>query len=187
MKTFILSFFMTGIIYSNCKSQTIALNTPLLEIPPNAYKKDLNNELDSYTGIYTASFQSKEITLYITKIEHVLQKSSRKNYYSDILDIKYIIKNVNGSVLQDTKNDINSKIKFFSIQTRPTLNTIIFFYSGTNCNVGWGDIFLKKISPTQISWEYHPDDIILDESRCPQGADINIYLPETKDLIFTKQ
>jgi len=51
----------------------------------------------------------------------------------------------------------------------------------------WGSIELKKISSTQISWEYRPNDIILDDSKCPLGTDIKIYLPETKDLIFTKQ
>ncbi|WES96049.1 hypothetical protein P2W68_14455 [Chryseobacterium arthrosphaerae] len=66
-------------------------------------------------------------------------------------------------------------------------NSILFYYGGTNCSVGWGSIKLKKNGTTQISWEYRPNDIILDDNRCPPGTDINIYLPETKDLIFTKQ
>nr|WP_314495166.1 DUF6705 family protein [uncultured Chryseobacterium sp.] len=185
IKTIILfSFFIS---FLSCKAQTIPLNTPLKDIPANAHKKDLNNELPPYEGIYKATFNGKEITLYITKVENVLQKSSLKNYYSDILDIQYIVKNSSGEVLQDTKNNSNSQIKLFSIKPRPDINSIIFYYSGTNCRVGWGDIILKKISTTQLSWEYHPDDIIIDSSRCPSGTDINIYLPETKDLLFTKQ
>ncbi|KMQ68685.1 hypothetical protein ACM39_05155 [Chryseobacterium sp. FH2] len=171
-----------------CKAQQIfPLNTALNDIPANAYIKDSNNELAPYTGIFRANFQGKDITLYITKIENKLQKSSQKNYYSDVLDIKYIVKNSSGIVLQDTKNNNISQIDLFSIGTKPYDNSAIFFYSGTNCSVGWGKIILKKINATQLSWEYRPNDIILDSSKCPSGTDINIYLPETKGLIFTKQ
>ncbi|HCM34049.1 DUF6705 family protein [Chryseobacterium sp.] len=185
MKTIILfSFFIS---FLSCKAQTLPLNTALNDTPANSFKKDLGNELPSYAGVYKAIFNGKEITLYITKVENVLQKSSRKNYYSDVLDIQYIVKNPTGVILQDTKNNSNSQIKLYSIKTRPDINSIIFFYSGTNCRVGWGEVVLKKINSTQISWEYRPNDIILDDSKCPPSTDINIYLPETKDLIFTKQ
>ena len=66
-------------------------------------------------------------------------------------------------------------------------NILALYYGGTNCGVGWGSIELKKINSTQLSWEYRPNDTILDSARCPQGTYITIYLPETKDLIFTKQ
>ncbi|MDH6252833.1 hypothetical protein M2347_002560 [Chryseobacterium sp. H1D6B] len=185
MKNLIL---FPGILFViSCKAQTLPLNTSLKDIPANAYVKDLNNELAQYTGTYKTNFQGKEITLYITKNENVLQKSSQKNYYSDVLDIKYIVKNSAGTILQDTQNSTITNIKFYSYYTYPNKNTIVFYYSGTNCRVGWGDIFLKKINDTQISWEYRPDDIILDSSKCTSGTDINIYLPETKDLIFNKQ
>ncbi|RLJ30843.1 hypothetical protein CLU97_0239 [Chryseobacterium sp. 7] len=180
--------FCLLISFLSCKAQTtLPLNTSLNEIPANSYLKDLNNELNSYTGAFQANFQGKNIILYITKIENKVQKSSQKTYYSDILDIKYIIKNSSGIVLQDTKNNNIPSINLYSIGTKPYDNSAIFFYSGTNCRVGWGKIILKKINSTQLSWEYRPNDIILDNSKCPQGTDINIYLPETKDLIFTKQ
>ncbi|MCJ7933134.1 MAG: hypothetical protein MUW56_05730 [Chryseobacterium sp.] len=171
-----------------CKAQTtLPLNTSLKDIPANSYLKDLNNELNSYTGVFQGNFQGKNIILYITKIENKLQKSSQKTYYSDVLDIKYVVKNSSGVVLQDTKNNNIPSINLYSIGTKSYDNSAIFFYSGTNCGVGWGKIILKKINSTQLSWEYKPNDIILDDSKCPPGTDINIYLPETKDLIFTKQ
>lgn len=183
--TILLSLFISLL---SCKAQTtLPLNTSLNDIPANSYLKDLNNELNSYTGIFQGDYQGKGITLYITKIEKKLQKSSQKIYYSDVLDIKYVVKNSSGVVLQDTMNNNIPSINLYSIGTKPYDNSAIFFYSGTNCRVGWGKIILKKISSTQLSWEYRPSDIILDDSKCPQGTDINIYLPETKDLIFTKQ
>ncbi|AZA83500.1 hypothetical protein C1637_15425 [Chryseobacterium lactis] len=185
IKTVILFSLFTSFL--SCKAQILPLNTGLNDTPANAYKKDLSNELPSYEGVYKAAFNGKEIILYVTKIENVLQKSSRKNYYSDVLDIQYIVKSPSGTIFQDTKNNSNSQNKLYSIKTRPDINSIIFFYSGTNCRVGWGEVVLKKINSTQISWEYRPNDIILDNSKCPPSTDINIYLPETKDLIFTKQ
>ncbi|MDC8106721.1 MULTISPECIES: DUF6705 family protein [Chryseobacterium] len=184
LKTVILFIFFIGVF--SCKSQALPLNTDLKDIPANAYLKDTNNELPPYIGTYKANFQGKEITLYITKVEKKLQKSSKK-FYSDILDIKYIVKNSSGVILQDTKSNSTSKIELYSIGIKSYNNSIIFFYSGTNCRVGWGKIILTKINSTQLSWEYKPNDIILDDSKCAQGTDINIYLPETKGLIFTKQ
>ena len=180
----ILLVFVLNII---CKGQTLPLNTPLQEIPNGAYVKDLNNELAPYIGIYKANFGDKEIYLYISKIENNLEKSAKKSYYFDVLDIKYVVRNSSNNVLQDTQNNNLPKIGISSIGTRPYQNSIIFYYSGTNCRVGWGKIILKRISSTQLSWEYLPNDMIIDDSKCPPGTDINIYLPVTKDLIFTKQ
>ncbi|SIR73071.1 DUF6705 family protein [Chryseobacterium sp. RU33C] len=186
-------YFKTAIIFGliantiSCNAQQLPLNTLLENIPPNAYVKDLNNELAPYIGTYKASYGGNEITLYITKVENKLEESTHKNFYMDALVVKYIVKNSSGTILQDTKNNNIPNIELYSTRTRPTLNTVILYYSGTNCHVGWGDIYLKKINNTQISWEYRPDDMVFTTGDCPQGTDKTIYLPETKDLIFTKQ
>lgn len=171
----------------SCKAQTLPLKTALDDIPANAHVKDINNELLPYVGTYKTNFQDQEVTLFITKENDRLEIRSKKQFYRDALIIKYIVKNSSGTILQDTQNISIPKIELYSIGTKPSQNSIIFLYSGTNCGVGWGKIILKKINSTQISWEYLPNDIILDDNRCPPGTDINIYLPETKDLIFTKQ
>ncbi|WP_394667136.1 DUF6705 family protein [uncultured Chryseobacterium sp.] len=169
------------------KAQNLPLNTAFSTIPNGAYLKDTNNELAPYVGTYKTNFNGNEIILYITKQENKLEESSHKNYYMDALIVKYIVKNSYGNVLQDTQNNNIYNIELYSIGTNPSKNAITFYYSGTNCNVGWGDIYLKKISSTQISWEYRPDDITTTAAKCPPTLDTTIYLPETKDLIFTKQ
>ena len=186
LKTLFLLCFSFSMICLSCNAQTLPLNTSLNDIPANAHLKDLNNELAPYVGTYKANFQDKEITLYITKVEDKLEKSSQKNYFLDALVVKYVVKNSSGIILQDTHN-LSSNIQFYSYYTYPDQNKIVLYYSGTNCRVGWGDVFLKKISNTKIIWEYRPDDIILDDATCPPGTDTTIYLPETKGLIFTKQ
>ena len=184
-------FLTVFVISMSCKAQEYPLKTDYTEIPNNSYLKDINNELDKFLGNYIASFENNQITIFITKQTHTYFDRGKYKYYKDVLSIKYIIKNVTGTVLQDTQN-----MTFQSNQIRHSIysrwvedngNTLLSYYGGANCGVGWGDIYLKKINATQISWEYLPNDIILDNSTCPAGTDINIYLPETKDLIFTKQ
>ncbi|MCT2409052.1 hypothetical protein NZD88_16005 [Chryseobacterium antibioticum] len=175
----------------SCKAQQeYPLKTDYTEIPNNSYLKNFNNELNVFVGNYTANFQDKKITLFITKQNYQFFDRGKYKYYKDVLSIKFIIKNSSGTILQDTQN-----ITFQPNQLKNTIysrwmesnNKLLLYYGGTNCSVGWGDIYLQKISSTQISWEYLPNDIVLDENRCPTGTDINIYLPEAKDLIFTKQ
>lgn len=170
----------------SCSAQNLPLNTPFASIPNGAYIKDTNNELTPYIGTYKGTFDGKEITLFITKQENKLENSAQKSYYMDALIVKYIVKNSSGVILQDTQNN-SSDIEFYSFKVRPAKNALQFIYTGTNCHVGWGDIYLKKINATQISWEYRPDDIITTAAKCPSTLDTTIYLPETKDLIFTKQ
>lgn len=183
--------FLTGLIsnFISCKAQQIfPLSTFIDDIPANAYVKDLNHELDPYIGIYKANHQGHEITLYITKNEHKLEKSVDKTYYLDALVVKYTIKNSSGTTLQDTQNTNLQNNVISSYRIRSYDNSVILYYSGTNCGVGWGTVLLKKINSTQISFLYQPDDMIITSERCPGNPDLTIYLPETENaLIFTKQ
>ncbi|MBT2620741.1 hypothetical protein [Chryseobacterium sp. ISL-6] len=119
-----------------------------------------------------------------------LQQHRGKQIYKDIFSVRYIINNSSGAILQDTKNmtfqpdQLHTIYSLWVIEngTKTRLN-----YAGTNCSVGWVDIFLKKINNTQISWEYRPDDIVTISSKCPSNLNTTIYLSETKDLIFIKQ
>ncbi|AZA54349.1 DUF6705 family protein [Chryseobacterium sp. G0201] len=181
-----LTVLILLISFISCSAQTLPLYTALENIPNNAHVKDTNNELAPYVGTYKANYGGNEIILFITKEDNKLESRAKKQFYRDALVIKYLVKNSSGTILQDTKNNNIPKIYIYSTKMK-SQNSVVLIYSGTNCRVGWGDIYLTKINSTQISWEYRPNDIILDDTKCPQGTDINIYLPETKDLIFTKQ
>ncbi|MBW8358616.1 MAG: hypothetical protein K0M63_02300 [Weeksellaceae bacterium] len=178
----LLGLFMFCI---SCKAQTLPLNTPLWDIPANSYVKDLNNELLPYVGTYKATYQGHEITLFITKTDNMLVKSAKKNFFQDALVVKYIVKNSIGIILQDTQNINNLNIKFYSFGTDPTKNIVDFSYSGTNCNVGGGLVYLKRINATQLSWDYQPQEG--GDDNCPPGTDTTVYLPDVDNLIFTKQ
>ena len=185
-------FFLLIFFSFLCRSQQqqLPLNTLMENIPPNAHIKDLNNELAPYIGVYKANFQGNEITLFITKEEDRLIQYSDQNFFQDALVIKYIIKNSSGIVVQDTQNMVLNNHSYFNIismGTRPTLGDIVLAYDGTNCGIGWGKIILKKLNTTQMSWDCRPNSSLIDSATCPPITDKTVYLPETKDLIFTKQ
>ena len=175
----------------SCKAQqnSLPLNTWMENIPQGAYVKDLNNELSPYIGTYKAAYQGNEITLFITKEENRTTKRAGKQFYRDALVIKYIVKNSSGQILQETQNINNPDTYIYSYKTKVVSqeSIIMFIYSGTNCGVGWGDIYLKKINNTQISWTYNAESTMTTEQNCPGNPDKTVYLPQTKDLIFTKQ
>ena len=173
--------------FIHCKAQTYPLNTDYENIPSYSYIKDLNDELDQFTGVYKATYQGNETTLYITKVEHVLKERTTKTYYMDALVIRYTVKNPSGIVLQDTQNDISNK--FYSIKSAPQENAVALFYPGTNCRVGYGTVFLFKINSNQLKWIYRPEGRIFvnKDEECPGNPDTKVYLPVTEDLIFTKQ
>lgn len=187
-KTIIVLASIANII--SCKAQTLPLNTLMENIPQNAYVKDLNNELTPYVGIYKSNYQGNEIALFITKEEDKPTRRMNKNFYRDALIIKYIVKNSSGIILQDTQNMVLNNESYFNIVsmgTRPTLGDVVLGYDGTNCGIGWGKIILKKLNSTQISWDYRPNSLLIDAATCPPSTDKTVYLPVTKDLVFTKQ
>ncbi|WP_144283639.1 DUF6705 family protein [Chryseobacterium echinoideorum] len=185
--TKIIIIFAVLLSVINCKAQIYPLNTRMDDIVQGGHVKDLNNDLNQFVGIYKANFEDKNIILYVTKIENKLEEIPNKEYYTDAVVIRYTVKNSSGAVLQDTQN--NTQNDFYSIWSAPQENAVVLHYPGTNCGVGWGRVFLFKISSTQLSWEYRPEGrIFVDKnSECPGNPDTKVYLPVTKDLIFTKQ
>ena len=190
----IITLCVLTICLINCKAQQqiYPLNTFFENAPNYAYMKDIDNFLPSYVGTYKATYQGNEITLFITKEDMYLIDYGQgdRKYYQDVLHIKYIVKKITtGLALQDNLNPPNPRRnKIISIGTNILdNNSIELIYSGTNCGIGYGSITLKKISNTQINWSYYPDSRLLSDGDCPGNPDIKIYLPDTENLVFTKQ
>ncbi|ROS10421.1 hypothetical protein EDF65_4303 [Chryseobacterium nakagawai] len=164
--------------------------TSVDSVPNMSHLKDTNNELQSFVGTYVSNYNGNQITFYITKESDQFFDYGNKQIYMDILYVRYTVKDSSSNILQTTQNMTFKSDKLntiFSLWVTENGNKALLNYTGTNCSVGWGDIRLKKINSTQLSWEYRPDDIVTTASKCPPTLDTKIYLPETKDLIFTKQ
>ncbi|GAA5094953.1 hypothetical protein GCM10023210_27120 [Chryseobacterium ginsengisoli] len=189
----ILLLLTIAISVINCKAQQqiYPLNTFYKDAPNYAYMKDLDNLLPPYVGTYKATYQGNEITLFITKEDHsLIDHSNNRKHYEDVLHVKYNVKKITtGSILQDNLNPPSPiRNEIISMGTNENdNNSISLRYSGTNCGVGWGRITLKKINSTQITWSYYPNDSLFSNGDCPGSPDITVYLPDTENLVFTKQ
>ena len=176
-----------AVVFS-CKAQQIfPLNTSAYSSPNNSYFKDSNNELDYFTGIWHGSFQDKSITLQISKQIKVPIERFGEKFFRDQIFVKYEVKKDNNilesSLNKDFTNDIGLSIKGSKIQD----NSITLVFSGGNCSVGIGIITLKKINATQFSWGYYPGTTTRIDTLCPPDKEYKIHLPETENLVFTKQ
>lgn len=181
-------FLLSIILFSfSCKAQqTYPLDTDFRAIPNNSYLKDLNNELLPFIGTWKATFDNKEITIIIEKVDHHLVDYVNHKFYRDVLFIRYSIRNSQGAVIKSTMNLQMDQSGIKSSTLFPN-QVISFSYSGGDCTYGWGGISLKLTDPTHVKWWYRPEGVILTNLNCPNGADTTIYLPETKDLVFTKE
>ncbi|WP_419495369.1 DUF6705 family protein [Chryseobacterium bernardetii] len=174
----------------SCKAQEVhPLNTSALDAPVGSYFKDLNDELSYYTGTWNATFQNKTITLQILKQIKVPIKRFQKSFYRDLLFVRYEVKK-NGVVSESTLNKDftnNSQLSIESAYIQDNGNSVTLLFSGGNCSVGIGTINFKKINATQFSWGYYPGTTTSNDINCPPDREYKIHLPETENLIFTKQ
>lgn len=181
-------FLLSIILLSfSCKAQqTYPLDTDYETVPNYSYLKDINNELVPFIGTWKATFDNKEITIKLDKVDHHYKKLGTNMYYKDVLFMRYNITNSQGTVIKSTMNlqvtqsGINSSTLFPN-------QILSFYYIGGDCRFGWGGISLKLVDPTHLKWWYRPEGVILTNINCPNGADTTIYLPKTKDLVFIKQ
>jgi hypothetical protein len=179
-------FLLTIILLSfSCKAQqTYSLDTDYETIPNYSYLKDINNELSPFIGIWKATFNDKEITIKVDKIDHYLVEYVNNKFYQDTLFMRYSIKSSQGAIIKSTMNlpIIEAKIKSDMIFPNQVLS---FTYSGGGCGVGWGSVDLHYDDSSHIKWSYYPNSTLT--VNCPNSADTTIYLPETENLIFAKQ
>lgn len=175
------------------QSQVIApLNNSEYDTPTNSYFKDLNNELDPYIGTWKSTFQGKTVLIKITKQLKRPYELFDKNFYKDQLIMRYEIRDSANKILESSLNNsyTNNDIKYL-IQSLGTNikgnNEVDFLFSGGNCSVGYGFIYITKANSNQLKWSYYPGTTTRIDSICPPNKDYTIYLPETEGLIFTKQ
>ncbi|MCL1668891.1 hypothetical protein M2T82_12530 [Elizabethkingia ursingii] len=175
------------------KAQTLSLSSPIEKISNGVYLKDMDNTLPLFTGTWIANFEGKQITLYLNKIERFstkLKGISNIDYYSDVLFMKYMIKDSSGNQIISTANKTVNDMNIITSLTASPLpdRKIGFIYSGEECGIGRGLIFLTYIDSTHIKWEYNSTGGIIDPTQCTNySPNIKSYIPRTLDLTFTKQ
>lgn len=170
-------------------SREYPLGTYYGDVPKNSYIRDMKGELKPFVGVYKATYKGRETTLYITEEKRkYIDLGDGIKYYEDKLIVKFIVKDTNGKILQDTQSGITKGNEIESISfTLKNRAKISFSYTGTNCSAGWGYMDLELLGNGKLKWSYYSNGVVITEERCPGNPDLNVYLPDTLGLIFTKQ
>ncbi|WP_027381390.1 DUF6705 family protein [Chryseobacterium daeguense] len=191
MKNLITFLVIFLVIFCNAQEKILPLNTtPLDDIKPNVYLKDLNNDFKPFIGTWKAVFDNKTILLKITKVDKKLSKTGfRENeikYYKDVLIVQhFIFENDGRKIIEDYFSPSLSVYRITSQRYNKIRKILNLYYQGVLCGVGWGGIELKMIDAKHFSWNYFPEHSYTD--KCGKNGDFSVHLPEVKDLIFTKQ
>lgn len=171
-----------------CKAQQYPLNVNFTTVPNGSYIKDTNNEYNKFIGTWKANVGNKAVYIYITKQENRPITRLNKNFFRDVLLIRYKIL-VNNQIVEDTMNSSNDMVNTISMGTQID-GSVIFDYKGLKCLIGNGFITLEYIDSTHLKWNYQPQSTVVTNKNCSDypANGIKINLPyETSDIIFTKK
>lgn len=174
----------------SCKAQQVfPLNASTQNIPSGSYIKDLNNDLDFYIGTWMSTYRGKTVKLIITKEIKRPYELLGKSLFEDIISIRYEVRDQNNNVLESTLNYNFGSSKKYVIESNGLnyTNDLNLIYGGTDCKIGRGFLIFKKNGSNQFLWSYKSRTIFVTDGSCPNYDNIHVYLPETENLIFTKQ
>ncbi|AQX09675.1 hypothetical protein [Elizabethkingia ursingii] len=172
------------------KAQTLPLSSSIKQINNCVYLKDVDNILPLFSGQWTANYEGGQVILALDERENYPVKFLDINYTSDVLLMRYAIKDSQGKEIYSTLNkDLADKSVINSVVSSIPPNKMIgFIYKGEECGIGAGHIFLTQIDATHIRWEYRSTGGLIDSAKCTNySPNIKSYIPRTLDLTFIKQ
>lgn len=152
--------------------------------PKGAYLQDVNHVLDKFIGTWKGTYGGKNYEFRITKFLAV-----RESFKEDILLMRYLIANTNGTVIEDTRALPDSSPYVIRGDYLDT-TTYALNYSGKNANCGQaGTIFidfLKGSNNTKMTLFLVTESMIIDQNSCPNGGAKQI-MPTADQMILLKQ
>ncbi|WP_050379396.1 DUF6705 family protein [Chryseobacterium sp. Hurlbut01] len=181
--------FLLLIIATSCKSQIYPLNTGISDLPPNAYIKDLNNELDKYVGLWKGNWNGKTLYLELKKVKYH-DDDPNYPYYKDVILGERKVVSSNGTI----EIDRISNFDYESPEIRGILYDVhgdeIFLFAAKNMCLKLASLYIKNLSNTQMTlhFEYMPsryDPNCVHNAYVDQHDDFPINFP--KDIVLTKQ
>ena len=174
------------LLYLSINAQTVRL-AENQNINTGMYLKDMDNLLPKFEGEWIADYKDNEVILNIEKVEKYPSKEENVNYYSDVLFLRYTIKDSQGKELYTNRHKSITDTGALKSSSASSINKSIGFeYNGEECNIGEGYITLTHKDPKHIAWEYISEDKPIDKSKCPNLKNIKSFIPDAYELIFTK-
>ncbi|MDO3423888.1 hypothetical protein QWT87_03230 [Chryseobacterium sp. APV1] len=179
---------ITFTLIISCNAQIYPLRTYSI-VPSNSYIKDLNSELLSYEGMWTANWNGKVFFIELKKVKKYFTHLDNNPYYMDVLIGKFKVTDSNGQVLFDNTSipDNNAKVvggKIFSpTSTKYSLRYIDPEICGMN---GLIMINFTDSTKTKLNWKFSDmTDIITVDCQYYNTNPFPQPLP--KNIILTKQ
>lgn len=165
-------------------AQTYPLRT-FTDIPENAYLKDINNELNSYTGTWKGSWDNKTIFIIFKKVTNKYDEVFK--YYRDYLIGKFKVVDVNGNIMFDNTSLPDDKVKIEGSGFRKKDNKYSLIYIDDDLCGASGNIriIFTDNNKTKLNWEYFYQNEILTSSCQYYNTGIPQALP--KGIILIKQ
>lgn len=179
--------FIAFAVIISCKSQTYPLRTYGIDYPKDSYVKDINNELQSYEGMWKGSWNNKTFFISFKKIKYYKSFLDSRSYYADILVGKFKILDNNGNIIFDNTSSIDDKSKIKGSDFRKKDNKYSLSYldmelCGRN---GYVTIQFTDATKTKLEWKFSEGDVMIDSGCFYHDQTWPETLP--KNVILTKQ
>lgn len=176
------------ILTISCQAQTYQLRTYGVEFPKDSYVKDINNELQDYTGTWKGTWNNKNFQVTFNKIMIYKSYLNERAYYNDILIGKFKVTDSNGLILFDNTNIPNNGAKINgSGFKKNTDNYLLNYIDEEICGMsGWIYINFIDATKTKLNWRFSDmTDVIT--SDCPYYNANPFPEPLPKNIVLTKQ
>ena len=182
----------------SCKSQIIPIEgiqeylsaNNIQRVPSGAYMKDVNGLFDGYIGEWQATYNNRIYTFYIT--EEVISYDNRQK---DKLFIKYIITELDGTIVVDTREEEGNSV--FGDKFTDDLEYYIFGFGVGSSECGnEGNMYITQVTSSplnsvqiKIGISYGAGAVAYTEELCGDFVLENepLYPLSITSLILTRQ
>ena len=178
----------------SCKSYTQQTIVPIrtyTDIPENAgyYMKDTNNELSSFVGTWTGTWNNKTLIIIFSKILNKYDETFK--YSRDYIVGKFKTLDSNGNILFDNTSLSDNDAKIIGIGFEKITDKYTMSYTDSDiCNIGGSvDMTFANITKTQLNFEFDQWNQVIDTDCYFHGwsqADRPEPLPKV-NIVLTKQ
>lgn len=189
MKKILFLIILTCVIFS-CKAQILPIENETnyigtgISMPDNInYIKDVNNLRSKYEGNWKGVYNSRNYQLIINK-----RTGNYNEINEDGLVIKYVITDLNGSIIEDTRSLPDNSP--YVLKSRYLRNmTYVMVYEGREGKCGQrGELFItpqKSTNYKTMKLFLAPDQDFILQSECPNGSAKQLFPLQQMEL--TKQ
>lgn len=169
MKTLYIFIIILIAKIAFCQDPILPLNAPADQITNGAYKKDTQNELPPFEGIWVFQQGNKKVTLKFKKIMYHIDWGF-PTYYKDILEAHYKVEEGGNVLYDDLSNPFDGTADVFGHFFKNG-KYLISFTDTYKCDIG-GEAEIWIDSTGKMHWEMKLTYAQINEFvDCPQSSD----------------